>query len=56
MVNGPSDKVLGKIYDKAFEQKADHKQSWPGDAHAAGLRAIYDRGRSDGAMERRREA
>lgn len=38
------DKELSDVYDAAFEKQSSKKSSQPGQAHAAGLRAVYDLG------------
>lgn len=54
MVTSLSDRGLRKIYDTAFGHQANDEHSWPGRAHDAGLRAVYDRGKQDGAKDERK--
>lgn len=43
-----TDAELLVLYDVTFEQATDRKDSIPGQAHIAALRAIYEKGKTDG--------
>jgi hypothetical protein len=48
----PTPEQLAKIYDQAFEKQASKKSSRPGDAHKVALKAVYEKGKVDGAKRR----